>query len=158
MVHQHFMLVPSQTVTENILLGLDDPSFFMRLNEYDAKIAKMGEQFGLKVDPRAKIWQLSVGEQQRVELLKMLYRGVNVLIMDEPTAVLAPQEIEGLFETLRASNLRLWAQTPVADRERFGRHRERGPESYGLIVRLGAGHDRFHLAQAERALAAVRGG
>jgi ABC-type uncharacterized transport system ATPase subunit len=102
MVHQHFMLVPSQTVTENILLGLDDPSFFMRLNEYDAKIAKMGEQFGLKVDPRAKIWQLSVGEQQRVELLKMLYRGVNVLIMDEPTAVLAPQEIEGLFETLRA--------------------------------------------------------
>jgi general nucleoside transport system ATP-binding protein len=102
MVHQHFMLVPSQTVTENILLGLDDPSFFMRLNEYDAKIAKMGEQFGLRVDPRAKIWQLSVGEQQRVELLKMLYRGVNVLIMDEPTAVLAPQEIEGLFETLRA--------------------------------------------------------
>ena len=66
MVHQHFMLVPSQTVTENILLGLDDPSFFMRLNEYDAKIAKMGEQFGLKVDPRAKFWQLSVGEQQRV--------------------------------------------------------------------------------------------
>jgi general nucleoside transport system ATP-binding protein len=102
MVHQHFMLVPSQTVTENILLGLDDPSFFMRLNEYDAKIAKMGDQFGLRVDPRAKIWQLSVGEQQRVELLKMLYRGVNVLIMDEPTAVLAPQEIEGLFETLRA--------------------------------------------------------
>jgi general nucleoside transport system ATP-binding protein len=54
------------------------------------------------VDPRAKIWQLSVGEQQRVEILKMLYRGVNVLIMDEPTAVLAPQEIEGLFATLRA--------------------------------------------------------
>ena len=69
-----------------------------------------------------------------------------------------PEELIALFETLRASNLRLWAQTPVADRERFGRHRERGPESYGLIVRLGAGHDRFHLAQAERALAAVRGG
>jgi simple sugar transport system ATP-binding protein len=102
MVHQHFMLVPSQTVTENILLGLDEPRFFMRLNEYDAKIAKLGERFGLKVDPRAKIWQLSVGEQQRVELLKMLYRGANVLIMDEPTAVLAPQEIEGLFQTLRA--------------------------------------------------------
>ncbi|HET9914858.1 MAG TPA: ABC transporter ATP-binding protein [Anaerolineales bacterium] len=102
MVHQHFMLVPSQTVTENILLGLDEPRFFMRLNEYDAKIAKLGESFGLKVDPRAKIWQLSVGEQQRVELLKMLYRGANVLIMDEPTAVLAPTEIEGLFQTLRA--------------------------------------------------------
>ena len=102
MVHQHFMLVPSQTVTENILLGLDEPRFFMRLNEYDKKIADLGDQFGLKVDPRAKIWQLSVGEQQRVELLKMLYRGAHVLIMDEPTAVLAPTEIDGLFETLRA--------------------------------------------------------
>jgi len=102
MVHQHFMLVPSQTVTENILLGLDDPRFLMRLNEYDKKIADLGDKFGLKVDPRAKIWQLSVGEQQRVELLKMLYRGADVLIMDEPTAVLAPQEIDVLFETLRS--------------------------------------------------------
>jgi simple sugar transport system ATP-binding protein len=102
MVHQHFMLVPSQTVTENILLGLDDPRFLLRLPDYDSKIAELGERFGLKVDPRAKIWQLSVGEQQRVEILKMLYRGVDVLIMDEPTAVLAPQEIEGLFVTLRA--------------------------------------------------------
>jgi ABC-type uncharacterized transport system ATPase subunit len=102
MVHQHFMLVPSQTVTENILLGLDDPRFLLRLNDYDPKIAELGERFGLKVDPRAKIWQLSVGEQQRVELLKMLYRGAQVLIMDEPTAVLAPTEIEGLFNTLHA--------------------------------------------------------
>jgi general nucleoside transport system ATP-binding protein len=102
MVHQHFMLVPSQTVTENILLGLDEPRFFMRLNEYDKKIADLGDRYGLKVDPRAQIWQLSVGEQQRVELLKMLYRGANVLVMDEPTAVLAPQEIEGLFDTLRS--------------------------------------------------------
>jgi len=102
MVHQHFMLVPSQTVTENILLGLDDPRFLMRLNEYDKKIADLGDQYGLKVDPRAKIWQLSVGEQQRVELLKMLYRGANVLVMDEPTAVLAPTEIDGLFNILRS--------------------------------------------------------
>lgn len=102
MVHQHFMLVPSQTVTENILLGLDEPRFFMRLTEYDKKIADLGDRYGLKVDPRAKIWQLSVGEQQRVELLKMLYRGAHVLVMDEPTAVLAPQEIDGLFETLRS--------------------------------------------------------
>ncbi|OIN94528.1 MAG: heme ABC transporter ATP-binding protein [Anaerolineae bacterium CG03_land_8_20_14_0_80_58_20] len=102
MVHQHFMLVPSQTVTENVLLGLDEPRFFMRLSEYDSRIAELGRKFGLSVDPRAKIWQLSVGEQQRVELLKMLYRGANVLIMDEPTAVLAPQEIEGLFNTLRS--------------------------------------------------------
>jgi general nucleoside transport system ATP-binding protein len=101
MVHQHFMLVPTQSVTENILLGLEDPRFFMRLPYYENKIAKLGDDFGMKVDPRAKIWQLSVGEQQRVEILKMLYRGTDVLIMDEPTAVLAPQEIEGLFITLR---------------------------------------------------------
>lgn len=102
MVHQHFMLVPSQTVTENVLLGLDEPRFLMRLNEYDTKVADLGEKFGLKVDPRAKIWQLSVGEQQRVEILKMLYRGAQVLVMDEPTAVLAPQEIDGLFDILRS--------------------------------------------------------
>jgi ABC-type uncharacterized transport system ATPase subunit len=102
MVHQHFMLVPSQTVTENVLLGLDDPRFLLKLPEYDIKVAELSERFGLKVDPRAKIWQLSVGEQQRVEIIKMLYRGTDVLVMDEPTAVLAPQEIEELFKTLRS--------------------------------------------------------
>ena len=102
MVHQHFMLVPSQSVTENVLLGLDEPRFHVNLTEYDREIAELGERFSLVVDPRAKIWQLSVGEQQRVELLKMLYRGAEVLIMDEPTAVLAPQEIDELFNTLRA--------------------------------------------------------
>jgi simple sugar transport system ATP-binding protein len=102
MVHQHFMLVPTQTVTENILLGLDQPRFRLRLKEYDRIIGDLGERFGLKVDPTARIWQLSVGEQQRVELLKMLYRGAEVLIMDEPTAVLAPSEIEGLFATLHS--------------------------------------------------------
>ena len=102
MVHQHFMLVPTQSVTENILLGLDRPRFLLSLREYDREIGELSERFGLKVDPRAKIWQLSVGEQQRVEILKMLYRGTDILIMDEPTAVLAPQEIEDLFKTLRA--------------------------------------------------------
>jgi simple sugar transport system ATP-binding protein len=102
MVHQHFMLVPSQTVTENILLGLDEPGFLMRLAKYDRQVADLGQRFGLVVDPKAKIWQLSVGEQQRVEILKMLYRGADVLIMDEPTAVLAPQEIDELFRTLRS--------------------------------------------------------
>lgn len=101
MVHQHFMLVPSQTVTENILLGLKEPKFFINLADYDEKIRELGDRLGLKVDPRTKIWQLTVGEQQRVELLKMLYRGAKVLIMDEPTAVLAPSEIEDLFKTLR---------------------------------------------------------
>src|SRR5512135_411129 len=102
MIHQHFMLVPSQTVTENILLGLDQPRFLLRLPEFDRRILALQEQYGLKVDPRAKIWQLSVGEQQRVEILKMLYRGARVLIMDEPTAVLTPQEVRELFATLRS--------------------------------------------------------
>ena len=97
MIHQHFMLVPSQTVTENILLGLNEPRFIMNLNYFDQEIVQLGEKYGLPVDPKAKIWQLSVGEQQRVEILKMLYRGAEILIMDEPTAVLAPQEIEILF-------------------------------------------------------------
>ncbi len=102
MVHQHFMLVPTQSVTENILLGLDQPRFRLNLSHYHALISDLAEQYGLHVDPKAKIWQLSVGEQQRVEILKTLYRGADVLIMDEPTAVLAPQEIEELFNTLRS--------------------------------------------------------
>ena len=158
MVHQHFMLVPSQTVTENILLGLDEPRFFMRLSEYDKKIADLGDQFGLKVDPRAKIWQLSVGEQQRVELLKMLYRGANVLIMDEPTAVLAPTEIDGLFETLRSMvaqgksvifiSHKLQEVTAIADRVsvlRRGVATASGVESKGVtrqeLARLMVGRD-----------------
>jgi simple sugar transport system ATP-binding protein len=101
MIHQHFMLVPSQTVTENVLLGLDKPRFLMNLPEYNRQILALQEQYGLRVDPKAKIWQISVGEQQRVEILKMLYRGARVLIMDEPTAVLTPQEVDELFVTLR---------------------------------------------------------
>jgi simple sugar transport system ATP-binding protein len=102
MVHQHFMLVPTQTVTENILLGLRNPRFFMNLTQYNQEIRELQKQFGLRVDPSAYIWQLSVGEQQRVEILKTLYRGAKILIMDEPTAVLAPQEIEELMGTMRA--------------------------------------------------------
>ncbi|MCJ7513990.1 MAG: ABC transporter ATP-binding protein [Anaerolineales bacterium] len=102
MVHQHFMLVPTQTVAENILLGLDKPRFVMRMANYEREIEALGEKYGLRVDPGAKIWQISVGEQQRVEILKILYRGARVLIMDEPTAVLAPQEIDELFRTLRS--------------------------------------------------------
>jgi simple sugar transport system ATP-binding protein len=102
MVHQHFMLVPTQSVSENILLGLHQPRFFMNLPQFERKILAIQEQYGLRVDPRAKVWQLSVGEQQRVEILKTLYRGANVLILDEPTAVLAPQEIDELIGTMRA--------------------------------------------------------
>jgi len=106
MIHQHFTLVPSLTVTENILLGLDEPRFRLDLARYEDAIRKLAEEVGLRVDPSAKVWQLSVGEQQRVEILKMLYRGARILIMDEPTAVLAPQETEELFRTLRGMTSR----------------------------------------------------
>ena len=102
MVHQHFTLVPSQTVTENVLLGLDEPRFLLNPRKSEAEVAGLAARFGLGVDPRAKIWQLSVGEQQRVEILKLLYRGARILIMDEPTAVLAPHEADDLFATLRS--------------------------------------------------------
>lgn len=102
MVHQHFKLVPTQTVTENILLGMDEPRFFMNLKKYNQKILSLEERYGLYVDPDAKIWQIPVGAQQRVEILKTLYRGAEILIMDEPTAVLAPQEIDDLMATMRS--------------------------------------------------------
>jgi len=102
MVHQHFTLVASMTVTENVLIGLDRPRFRLDMGRYDAEIGRLAEAHGLRVDPSAKVWQLSVGERQRVEILKVLYRGAHVLIMDEPTAVLAPQEIDDLFRTLRS--------------------------------------------------------
>ena len=91
----------SPTVIENILLGLDDPKFVMNIHKYEKQVRALGKENNLEVDPAAFIWQLTVGEQQRVEILKMLYRGCDILIMDEPTAVLAPQEIEVLFNTLR---------------------------------------------------------
>jgi general nucleoside transport system ATP-binding protein len=99
MVHQHFRLVPTFTVAENIVLGRTGP---LRRTETYARIRSLGERFGLAVDPEAKVWQLSVGEQQRVEILKALDREAQVLILDEPTAVLTPQEAESLFATLRA--------------------------------------------------------
>lgn len=101
MIHQHFMLVPPHTVAENMVLGLNRPRFRLDLARVEEQVKALGEQYGMSVDPRAKIWELSVGEQQRVEVLKMLFRGAKVLIMDEPTAVLTPQEVETLFHTLR---------------------------------------------------------
>lgn len=101
MIHQHFMLVPNQTVAENMVLGLDNPKFFLNLRRIEEEVQALGRQYGLNVNPRAKIWELSVGEQQRVEVLKMLFRGAKILIMDEPTAVLTPQEVDTLFATLR---------------------------------------------------------
>ena len=101
MIHQHFMLVTSHSVAENMVLGLDRPRFFLDLPRVEEQVTALGAQYSLSVNPRARIWELSVGEQQRVEVLKMLFRGAKVLIMDEPTAVLTPQEVEALFHTLR---------------------------------------------------------
>ncbi len=101
MIHQHFMLVPSHSVAENMVLGLNRPRFLLDLAHVEEQVKAIGEQYGLNVNPRARIWELSVGEQQRVEVLKMLFRGARILIMDEPTAVLTPQEVEALFQTLR---------------------------------------------------------
>jgi general nucleoside transport system ATP-binding protein len=102
MVHQHFTLVPSQTVAENVLLGLAQPRFRLDLRRSESEIGRLARDVGLKVHPAARIWQLSVGEQQRVEIIKLLFHGARVLILDEPTAVLAPQEIAELFATLRS--------------------------------------------------------
>jgi simple sugar transport system ATP-binding protein len=101
MIHQHFMLVPNQSVAENMVLGLEHPRLLLKLNQVEEQVDALAKQYGLPVNPRAKIWELSVGEQQRVEVLKMLYRGAKILVMDEPTAVLTPQEVEALFVTLR---------------------------------------------------------
>lgn len=102
MVHQHFKLVQPFTVTENIILG-SEPRKGARINYRKAteEIRKLSEQYGLRVDPNAKIHDISVGMQQRVEILKTLYRGADILIFDEPTAVLTPQEISELMEIMQ---------------------------------------------------------
>jgi simple sugar transport system ATP-binding protein len=112
MVHQHFKLVDTNTVAENIALGLKpEPGrvafkilrlFQNPLPGVERRVRELSRKYGLRVDPKARIWQLSLGEQQRVEILKALFQGVDVLILDEPTAVLTPKETEDLFKTLRA--------------------------------------------------------
>jgi ABC-type uncharacterized transport system ATPase subunit len=103
MVHQHFMLVPVLTVAENILLG-DEPManpVFLDRRAAHARIRELGARFGFEVDPEAKVGSLSVGWQQRVEILKALYRDARILVLDEPTAVLTPQETREIFAVLR---------------------------------------------------------
>ena len=102
MIHQHFMLVPSLTVAENVALGL--PSSRGPLTDLDRvseRVVELGKIYGLHVDPQARVWQLSVGQQQRVEIIKALYRGAALLILDEPTAVLTPQEVDEFFVILK---------------------------------------------------------
>ena len=97
MVHQNFKLVEPHTVIENILLGLKEPAFILDVKESANKVLEISKRYELPIDPKARIWQLSMGERQRVEILKALYRGANILVLDEPTSVLTPPETKELF-------------------------------------------------------------
>jgi len=101
MIHQHFMLVDTLTVAENVALGLGTPLSLTNLQPIRGRIREVSEEFGLHVDPDAYIWQMAVGERQRAEIVKALYRNVRLLVLDEPTAVLTPPEVSDLFVTLR---------------------------------------------------------
>ena len=102
MIHQHFMLVESLTVAENVALGLPSSRGLLTdLDKVSARIVELAEIYGLQVDPGAYVWQLAVGQQQRVEIIKALYRGAALLILDEPTSVLTPQEVDEFFVTMR---------------------------------------------------------
>jgi simple sugar transport system ATP-binding protein len=102
MIHQHFMLVETLTVAENVALGLpSSKGAFTDLDVVSDRIVELGGKYGLDLDPSAVVWQLAVGQKQRVEIVKALYRDAHLLILDEPTAVLTPQEVDQLFETLR---------------------------------------------------------
>ncbi len=102
MVHQHFMLVQNHSVADNIALGYEKAPFFFPSRSVAARIEEFGRHFGLQVDPEAPVWQLSAGEQQRVEIVKALMYGAELLILDEPTSVLTPLESKELFSTLRS--------------------------------------------------------
>jgi ABC-type uncharacterized transport system ATPase subunit len=104
MVHQHFMLVPSLTVSENIVLGREPEkyNFWLDTAKVIEDIRSLSERYGLEVDPKAVVSTIPVGIQQRVEILKALFRGAEILILDEPTSVLTPQEVESLFKAVTA--------------------------------------------------------
>ncbi|RLE22709.1 MAG: heme ABC transporter ATP-binding protein [Actinobacteria bacterium] len=101
MIHQHFMLVPTLTVAENVALGLGGRRGLVNLAPVKKRLGEVSERYGLYVDPDAYIWQLAVGERQRAEILKALYRNADLLVLDEPSAVLTPSEVEDLFVTMR---------------------------------------------------------
>ena len=101
MVYQHFMLVDPFSVAENVVMGERSGDVGLHLPRVEQRLSELSDLYGLGVDPKAKIWQLSVGEQQRVEILRLLYLGARILVFDEPTAVLTPQEAQSLIRTLR---------------------------------------------------------
>ena len=153
MVHQHFMLVPVMTVAENIVLA-DEPrkGLLLDLDAASARVRELSDRYGLAVDPDARIEDITVGMQQRVEILRALYRGARILVLDEPTAVLTAQETDELFRVLRGAEggrhgdrlhlpqaqrgardrrPRDRAAARQADRHRPDRGRDRGSRSRG---------------------------
>jgi len=101
MIHQHFKLVDIFSAAENIILGMNDEKR-VNMRQVNARVSEIANRYGFDIDPRKKVYDMSVSEKQTVEIIKVLYRGANILILDEPTAVLTPQEIEKLFNILRA--------------------------------------------------------
>lgn len=102
MVHQHFMLIPQLTVTKNVFLGMKETGLVLHLKELDRRVREMSEKFDFHIEPQAFIWQLPVGVQQKVEIIKGLMRNARILILDEPTAVLTPNESDELFSSVHA--------------------------------------------------------
>ncbi|MEE0970523.1 MAG: ATP-binding cassette domain-containing protein, partial [Clostridia bacterium] len=100
MIHQHFKLVDVFSAAENIILGINDGKKYS-IADTNAKVLEITERYGFNIDPKKKIYEMSVSEKQTVEIIKVLYRGADILILDEPTAVLTPQETEKLFSVLR---------------------------------------------------------
>ena len=138
MIHQHFMLIPTLTVAENIALGLKQKNpFRIDLKTVEERAEELSKKYGLGINPKSRVDTLSVGEQQRVEILKVLYQGAEILIMDEPTAVLTPQEVEGLFQVIEELKKRdagiifishkLWEVMKVSDRVTILRDGESSP-------------------------------
>lgn len=100
MVHQHFMIIPNMTVIENVILGTKNPSV-LNLKKAAEKFEKLAAKYGMEIDPWAKVSDLTVGGQQRLEILKVLYKGAELIVLDEPTAILTPEEVEGLYDIIR---------------------------------------------------------
>ncbi|MBR2735469.1 MAG: ATP-binding cassette domain-containing protein, partial [Clostridia bacterium] len=152
MVHQHFMLVDKFTVLQNIVLGNETTNFFGVLNMRKAKkkVIEIIEKYGMKVDLKKKVKNLTVGMQQKVEILKALYRGAEVLILDEPTAVLTPMEVDELLETM--NNLKRDGKTIIIITHKL-KEIKKSAETC-TIIRKGRFIDRVNVAdETEQSLA-----
>ncbi len=147
MVHQHFMLIPPFTVAENIILGMEPMKTFRQVDmeKAIADVKEISEKYGLYVDPKARIMDITVGMQQRVEILKALYRGAEILILDEPTAVLTPQEIKELIEIIR--NLTKEGKTIILITHKLKEIKEAA--DYCTIIRRGKKIDTADVSQTD---------